>query len=490
MRTSGLGAGARRVLFTAACFASTAAAQDATLARLRAEGLERSQVDAIFNHLTNVVGQRLTGTPAYNAAATWARDRFAEWGLANARLDPFPFGRGWTLEHLTLEMTAPRYFPLIGYPEAWTPSMRAAVRGTPVYVGDKSAAEIEAMADRVRGAIVLPVEPQAEFAEADRIQPAAVDTAIRSGAPRFPGQRSAMPVNQMRTLLQRLGAAVILRPSAAKHGTAFVLGQRNTRDDAVPSIVLVAEHYNTIVRALKAGEPVALHVDMRSRYESADTNTYNVLAEIPGEDPALKDEVVLIGAHLDSWHSSNGATDNADGVASMMEAMRILKAAGVRPRRTIRIGLWSGEEQGLLGATAYARKYHAPGTPGHDRLSVYFNDDPGTGATFGFYAENSAPAKALLDQWLEPLRDLGVKKNVLGPIGSTDHLAFTRLGLPGFTAIKDYTHYDVYSRHSNTDFYERLREADLRQGAIVMAVVAWQAAMMPARFPRAERPAQ
>jgi carboxypeptidase Q len=225
---------------------------------------------------------------------------------------------------------------------------------------------------------------------------------------------------------------------------------------------------------------------MRSHYETADTNTYNIIAEIPGEDPALKDQVVLIGAHLDSWHSSNGATDNADGVAGMMEAIRILKAVGVRPRRTIRIAIWSGEEQGLLGARFHATKLYGPeNVAARDKISVYLNDDPGTGATFGFYMENNAAAKAIFDAWLEPLKDLGVMKNVIGPIGSTDHLAFTAFGIPGFTAIKDYVAYDVYSRHSNTDFYERAREKDLKQSAIVMAVFAYHAAMRDGMIPRA-----
>ena len=458
----------------------------AMIAKIRAEGLDRSKVDEVFNQLTNVAGPRLTGTPAYNAAAKYAQTKLAEWGLANSHLEAFPFGRGWTLDKLTLEMTAPRYFPLIGYPEAWTPSMKAVATGAPIYLGDKTAAEIEAMGEKLRGAIILPVRPQTTWAERDRIQPAAIDSNIRSGAPAFPNATSATPLNTMRPLLQRFGAAAILRPNAAKMGTAFVLGQRNTRDDAVPSIILTMEHYNMVVRAAQAGAPVKLNVDMRSHYETADTNTYNIVAEIPGEDPALKDQVVLIGAHLDSWHSSTGATDNADGAATMMEAMRILKAIGVHPRRTIRLAIWSGEEQGLLGSKFHADKFYGPANvAARDKISVYLNDDPGTGATFGFYMENNTAAKAIFDAWLEPLKDLGMMKNVIGPITSTDHLSFTAHGIPGFTAIKDYVDYDVYSRHSNADFYERLKEKDLKQSAIVMAVFAYHAAMRNEMIPRA-----
>jgi hypothetical protein len=405
--------------------------------------------------------------------------------MSNSHLEPFPFGRGWVLDKLTLEMTAPRYFPLIGYPEAWTPSMKSAVSGAPIYLGDKTAAEIEAMGEKLRGAIILPVRPQTVFAEKDRLQPAALDTNIRSGAPNFANATSATPLNAMRPILQKYGAAVILRPSAAQHGTAFVLGQARTADDAIPSIVLVMEHYNTIVRAAQSGAPVKLNVDMRSHYVTTDTSTYNIVAEIPGEDPALKDQVVLIGAHLDSWHSSNGATDNADGAATMMEAMRILKAVGVHPKRTIRLAIWSGEEEGLLGSKAYADKNYGPqNVAARDKISLYLNDDPGTGATFGFYMENNAPAKAIFDAWLAPLKDLGVMKNVIGPITNTDHLSFTAYGIPAFTAIKDYKDYDVYSRHSNTDFYERIAEKDLKQSSIVMAVFAYHAAMRDQMIPR------
>ncbi|HEX7090309.1 MAG TPA: M20/M25/M40 family metallo-hydrolase [Longimicrobiales bacterium] len=467
-----------------------AAAQEpvdtAMIARIRAEGLERSRVLETYGTLTDVIGPRLTGSPAFRRAAEWARDRLAEWGLENARLEPFEFGRGWTLEKLTLEMTAPRYFPLIGYPEAWTPSTRGVIEGTPVYVGDLSAAEIRALGERLRGAIVLAQPPQPAFITADRPQPADAGEPVRIGAPRSIRSEGPVPLRELMPLLQQAGAAAVLRPNQGAHGTVFVLGRRDTPDDTVPSIILAPEHYNMLVRLLAAGEPVALRVELRTRYHEEETNAYNVLAEIPGTDPGLRHEVVMIGAHLDSWHASTGATDNADGSAAALEAMRILKAVGARPRRTIRVALWGGEEQGLLGSRAYVQEHLAGEDDARAReaFSVYFNDDPGTGATYGFYAEESAEAKAILDAWLAPLRDLGVKRNVIQGIGATDHLAFTRVGLPGFTTIKDYRDYDVRTHHTNADFYERVSEADLKQSAIVLAVFAWHAAMRDGRFPR------
>jgi Zn-dependent M28 family amino/carboxypeptidase len=264
-----------------------------------------------------------------------------------------------------------------------------------------------------------------------------------------------------------------------------VLGNRATKDDAVPSVILAAEHYNMIARLVQHGTPVRLNAEVRAKYQAADTSGYNVIAEIPGTDPALKNEVVLVGAHLDSWHSATGATDNADAVAAMMEAMRMLKAVGAQPRRTIRLALWGGEEEGLLGSKAYVEKHLKNDAAARDAIAVYLNDDPGMGPTYGFYSEENAGAKAIFDEWLRPLGDLGVKRNPVDKIGNTDHLSFTAVGIPGFTTLKDYRDYDVRTHHTNADFYERVSEKDLQQSAIVMAVFAWQAAIRDGKFPRA-----
>ena len=474
----------------AAVYATPLAAQekpDATmLARIRAEGMDRSQVLDLYGHLTDAIGPRLTGSPAFRQAADWTLERLRGWGLADAHLEAFEFGRGWTLEKQVLGMTAPRYFPLVGYPEAWSPPTRGLVEGTPIYIGDQDADAVRAMAARLRGAIVLPVPPQTAFVTEDRPQPADASGAVRSGAPPMPRNAGAIPSRELSSLLREVGAAAVLRPNAGEHGTLFVLGNRNTPDNAVPAIILAAEHYNLLVRMLQAGESPRLRVEVGARYHTDDTNSYNVLAEIPGADPALKDEVVMIGAHLDSWHSATGAMDNADGCAIVMEAMRILSAVGARPRRTIRVALWGGEEEGLLGSRAWVERHLAgnANAAARDRFQVYLNDDPGGGPIYGFYAEDNAAAKSLFDAWLAPLRDLGAKRNVIEGIGSTDHVSFTRIGVPAFTAIKDYTDYDTRTHHTNADFYERVAEPDLKQSAIVMAAFAWQAAMRDARFPR------
>ncbi|MBI3049628.1 MAG: M20/M25/M40 family metallo-hydrolase [Acidobacteria bacterium] len=459
----------------------------AMVARIKEEGLQRSRVRELYLTLSDAFGARLTASPSYTQAARWARDRFAEWGLANARLEPFMFGRGWSLEKVSVEMTAPRYLPLIAYADAWTPSMTGVVNGRAVYVGDKTAAEIQAMAPQLRGAIVLARLPQALFMDGDRPQPGLSDRPVRTGNPVIPPTRSVTSADELLLLLQRAGAAVTLKPSAYRDGTVGVTGNRNTASDAVPSIAIAAEHYNMLARLASAGVPVELRIELRTRYHEDDLNTYNVLAEIPGTDPALRDEVVLVGAHLDSWHTGNGATDNGDGVVGVMEAMRILAALGVRPRRTIRAALWSGEEQGLLGARAYLRQ-HLADPAARDRLAVYLNDDPGSGRTLGFYMEGNAAAKAIFDAWLEPLKDLGMTRNIVEGIGATDHVPFNEAGLPGFNAIKDFEAYDERTRHTNADFPERVTDDELKQSAIVLAVFAWHAAVRDGKIPRAVRP--
>lgn len=465
---------------------SSAVAQEPDVAtvvdRIRAEGIERSGVAELFEMLATTIGPRLTASPQFFQAAGFARDRLADWGVANPHLEAFEFGRGWTLEGLTLEMTAPRYFPLIGYPEAWTPSTDGVIEGEPVYIGESGADEIRAMAERLRGRIVLAYPPQDEFITEDRPQPADHDESVRIGAPRMPRSRPAAG-REINALLEEVGAGVVLEPNPGRHGTIFVLGNRNTKDNATPSIVLAAEHYNMLVRLVKSGHAPSLRVGLRVRYHEDDSNGYNVIAEIPGSDPAVANEIVLVGAHLDSWHSATGATDNADGAAAALEAMRILKAVGVRPRRTIRVALWGGEEEGLLGSAAYAAQ-HAVGRPDGERHYIYLNDDPGGGATRGWYLENNAALKPIFDDWLVPLRDLGMKKNVIEGIGSTDHVVFNRAGVPGYNTIKDYDDYDVRTHHTNTDFPERIAGQDLRESAIVLAVFAYRAAVWRGPLPR------
>jgi hypothetical protein len=460
----------------------------ATIASIKGEGLDRSsRVSELFNHLTNVIGPRLTGSPAFKEAVDWSAERFRELRLANVRAEAWPFGRGWTLEKLTLEVTEPRYFPLIGYPEAWTPSTTGELLATPVYIGDWTAEQVRARKAELAGKIVLPWKPQPAFITQDRLQPADHQNRVRIGAPPNVGTTGPVERRELGALMRDVGAAAVLQPNQGQHGTAFVLGSRNTRDDAVPSVILASEHYNLIVRMLHARRPVTLRLNVQTRYHTADTSGYNVIGDIPGSDPRIGDEVVMVGAHLDSWHSATGATDNADASASLIEAARILQRLGLRPRRTIRFALWGGEEQGLLGARAYVQQHLAgdANAAARDKFSVYFNHDPGTGPIYGWYLEENDAVKPIFDAWLEPLRDIGARRNVMDKIGSTDHLAFIAAGLSGFNSLQDYEDYDVRTHHTNTDFYERLNLDDLKEAAVVLATFAYQAAMRDEKIPRA-----
>jgi hypothetical protein len=459
---------------------------DGMMARIRTEGLQRSSAMTLYRTLTDEIGARLTGSPAHVQAARWARDRFMEWGLANPHLEPYEFGRGWQLEQVSVAMTEPRYLPLVAYPDAWSPSTAGVVTGRVVYVGDKRTAQIQAMAPQLRGAIVLTHLPVTEFVDRDRPQPGLDDGPVATGNPVLPGARSTAPANEMMPILFGAGTAVALRPSAYRDGTVGVTGNRLMPADTVPTIVVAGEQYNVLARLAVQGRPASVRVELRTRFFDEDRNSYNVIGEIPGQDPALRDQIVLIGGHLDSWHAASGGTDNADGAVAVMEAMRILRAIGASPRRTIRVALWSGEEQGLLGARAYlAQHFNTPAS--RDQLSVYLNDDPGSGRTLGVYMEGNREAKAIFDRWLVPLQDLGATRNILEGINATDHVPFKEVGLPGFNVIKDFEAYDERTRHTNADFPERMSEDELKQSAIFMATFAWQAAMSDEKVPRAGR---
>jgi len=464
-----------------------------SLAKLKHEAFESSQAAPVFEMLTSSIGPRLTASPAHKRATEFARDRLASYGLENARLEPWKFGRGWSLEKLTVEMVEPRYVPLLGYADGWSASTQGEIAGAPVLVAGKTAEEIAALGGKLKGAIVLTQPAVKDFIRSDRPQPSdpsyvpesagyATNSTVRSltapSAPPSTAQRFAQS-------LSAAGAAVLLKPSRGEDGTVFVTG-RDEGPGAAPAVTLSGEHYNMILRMLEQNIPVKLRVNVQTKFYDADQgNAYNVLAELPGSDPAVRDEVVMIGAHLDSWHTGTGATDNADGSTTVMEAMRILKASGLRPRRTIRVALWGGEEQGLLGSRAWVLEHLAgeKNKAARDKMDVYFNIDNGTGPIYGWYAQNDAAAKLIFDGWLEPLKESGARRNTLEAVGSTDHLSFIAAGVPGFNPIQDYVNYDVRTHHTNMDTAERVNVADIRQAALMMAAFAYDAAMADQKMP-------
>jgi hypothetical protein len=477
------------VLSVAAVAFSRAQSSDPVLAKIRSEGLERSQVPPVFEYLTIDIGPRLTASPAQKRAAEWVRDRLSSYGLENSHLEPWAFGRGWTFEKLTLEMIEPRYLPLIGYADGWSAATSGDLVATPVFVGGKSPEGLTTLAAQLKGAIVMPEPIVTSFVRHDRPDPSSPDYQADVAATTRAASRRPPPWDYTETpqtrALRAAGAAVILRPSVGEHGTVGG-GGRDGGPGAVPSVTMSAEHYNMIARMLEKKIPVKLRVNVQSTFHNADGgNAYNVIAELPGADPALKDEVVMIGAHLDSFHTAVGATDNADGATTVIEAMRILKAVGARPRRTIRVALWSGEEQGLLGSKAWVAQHLAgdANRAARDKFDVYLNIDNGTGPIYGWYLQNNEEVHGLFDGWLDPLKSLGVRRNTIEPIGASDHLSFIDVGVPAFNPIQDYVNYDVRTRHTNMDTVERVDEKDIQQAAVVMAMFAYHAAMLDRKIP-------
>ncbi len=456
----------------------------AMIAKIRAEGLNNSRVMETFDHLVNVIGPRLTASPAYQTAVKWSQDKLVGMGFDNVHSEPWEFGRGWQLERITVEMIEPRYLPMIAYARGWSPSTNGRIAAAPVWAGNP-AAPVESFNGKLGGAIVMTAPIQEDFVRNDR-DPAGGDFRRKSLLPQNAQQAAQARSTAAAGLAQKERAAVTLEPNLGEHGTVFVTG-RDLGSNGIPSIVLGAEQYNIIARLLAANVPVKLAVDLQTRFFEQDRNAYNIIAEIKGSDPRIGDDVVMVGAHLDSWHTGTGATDNADGIATEIEALRILKAAGAKPRRTIRIALWGGEEQGLLGSKAYVAA-HLTGDAGkaaRDRFSVYFNLDNGTPPITGFYLEGNPEMQPIMEAWLKPVNDLGATISTLQKIGSTDHLSFIAVGVPGFQAVQDYNNYDVRTHHTNVDTYERVSAASLKQASVVMATVLYNAAMRDAKVPRA-----
>jgi carboxypeptidase Q len=506
--------------------------------KIREEGMQRSQVMETLSWLTDVHGPRLTNSPQYNRASEWAKGKLTEWGLQNASLEAWgPFGRGWSLEGFTANIVKPDFIPLIAYPKAWSPSTNGVVRGPVVYLDAKTPDDLAKYKGKLKGAIVLispPREVPAHFSPQGRRMNDEQLLAMANSEPPTPGgggfrrgggnpdQRTALDlVNRKWQMVYEEGAAVALDIGRGDGGTIFVQSvtmpaaaadtpfDRRPRPQApdaktVPQASLAAEHYNRIVRMVTKGVPVELEVQISAKFHDQDLMGHNVIAEIPGSD--LKDEIVMVGGHFDSWHSGTGATDNGAGSAVAMEVVRIIQALGVKPRRTIRIGLWGGEEQGLIGSRAHVDMRYAsrqtsgasagqqgqqgPITlkPAHDKFSSYFNLDNGTGKIRGVYLQGNEAVRPIFRAWLEPFRDLGAATLTSRNTSGTDHLSFDGVGLPGFQFIQDEIEYDTRTHHSNMDVYDRIQADDMKQASVIIAAFVYNAAMRDEKLPRKPLP--
>lgn len=504
----------RLMRFAAAAFvlgaAPTLLAQEpvdaAAIQRIRTEAFERSQVMEIASWLTDVHGPRLTNSPTSKAAGDWAVKTLSGWGLSGARLEPWGnFGMGWENQRMVAQVTAPVAFPVIAYPSAWTPGTNGPVTARVVHVQIDTITDLERYRGTLRGAIVLLGEPrdlEAPFtADATRLsdsqlaEMAAAEPQVQGqGGQRFGGQQGRFQaLQQLNAARNQLfldeQVAAVLMIGRGDVGTVFVSSTGGSRDPAnpalLPTVVLAAEHFNRIARILEKGLPVTMELDVRSRFYDSDLTAWNVVAEIPGTDK--RDEVVMLGAHFDSWHAGTGATDNAAGSAVMMEAVRILKTLNLPLRRTVRIALWTGEEQGLLGSRAYVRTVfgssEAP-TPAHAKFAGYFNVDNGTGAIRGVYLQGNSAVKPIFEAWMKPFADKGVRTLTIRNTGGTDHLAFDGVGLPGFQFIQDPVDYSTITHHSSMDVWERLQPDDMKLNAAVVAAFVYLTANRDQPLPR------
>jgi hypothetical protein len=473
----------------------------AAIARLKDEGLKRSRVMEVASYLTDVYGPRLTGSPDVKEAADWTVKTLADFGMANVHIESWPFGRAWQNERVVARAVSPRTYPLIAYPKAWTPGTNGPVTAEATLAVIQNDRDFDRFRGTLRGRFVLALplrqvparfEPLGRrFTDGDLAGLAAPPAPRRNAGG---NAQNAAAFNQRKTRFWvDEGVAAVLDFSAGDGGTLFV-GSGGSRDpnapQVPPQVTLAVEHYGRIARTLEKNIPVTLFMDIQNRFVD-NVEGFNIIADLPGTDKA--DEIVMLGAHFDSWHTGTGATDNAAGSAVMLEAMRLLKATGVRLRRTVRLGLWTGEEQGFFGSRAYVKAHLGdPATmqlkPDHAKFSAYFNVDNGTGLIRGVYQQGNEVVAPIFSAWMAPLKDLGVSALTMRGTGGTDHVSFDAVGLPGFQFIQDPVEYDSRTHHSNMDVYERLQPEDMMRNAVIVATFAYNAANRDEPLPRKPLP--
>lgn len=481
---------------------------------IRKHGLEQSQVKDIAGWMTDVYGPRLTGSPMLDKATEWAQKTLKDWGMSNVHLESWgPFGRGWEMSHFEMHHSGPSYWPIIAYPKAWSPSVKGS--GEVVYLEASSLEDLDQYRGKLKGKFVLldtirevkePFEPLARRHDAESLLELA-DAPEPTPRPRR-GYRNLGRFEFNKAMWKMLEEeqplGVLSRSYKGDLGTVFVSSARTSegrsRDEdqqVVPQFTLSVEHYNRILRNLMRGIPAELSVELKAEYTNPDGMEHNIIAEIPGTD--LKDEVVMFGAHFDSWHTGTGATDNAAGSTVMMEAARILletiKESGIQPRRTLRLALWTGEEQGLYGSRAYGRENFAEFAPDsytpqgkmkpmQKKVSAYYNLDNGTGKIRGIYLQGNDAVAPIFRAWLQPFKDLDATTLSLANTGGTDHLSFDAVGIPGFQFIQEPMAYFARTHHSNMDNFDHLVEEDLAQAATIISSFIFHTAMRDEMIPR------
>jgi hypothetical protein len=504
------------------------------ITRLRQEEYGHSQVMDIMSHLTDDIGPRLTGSPNMKKANEWTRDEFTQWGLVNAHLEPWgPFGRGWAYQLCEVRMVSPDYMQFLAIPEAWTPGTNGPLRAAVAQVIATTSADLEKYKGKLAGKIVLFGEARVpdpsdkplfhrddddELAKIALFQrPAFPGAGPRPGGPGGPRRAEMMQRMRFQQDLpkfladEHVAAVLDVTRVPGEDGTLFVQSggsYEKGKTIAVPRVTISVEHFGRVTRLMEKKVPVEVEMNVQTTFYDDDDKAYNTLAEIPGVDPSLKDQVVMLGGHLDSWHAGEGATDNGAGSVVAMEAVRLLKKLSIQPRRTIRIALWSGEEEGLFGSRGYVKEHFGsrPEPPRRENqdmpefmrppsgplqlkpeqklISAYFNLDNGAGRIRGIYLQENAQVRPIFDKWMEAFRDLGMTTLTMRNTGSTDHVSFDAVGIPAFEFLQDSLDYGSLTHHSNLDVYEHIRPDDLQQAATIMAGFVYNAAMCNEMIPR------
>lgn len=480
------------------------------VAKIREEGFQRSQVMDLAGYMSDVLGARLTLSEDMKRAQAWVKDKMEELGLVNIVIEPFmDYGVTWDNEYFSLHMLEPDYQPLVGFPLTHTPSTPGKITCPAIIAGIQTKQDLDKFRGKLAGAMVLTTPPATIDTEAmARATPRRTPEELKQmeenviPRPRRRREDAGPPNPEMLKAEEKIafykaeGVLALLECRSGRPGAVRGFSRPGTKDDnwsregslnSLPIIAVTPEHYNRMYRILEREIPVKVELEVRNRLGEHAEQACNVLGEIPGTD--LSDEVVMIGAHFDTWHASPNASDDTSGCAVALEAARILKAVGAQPRRTIRVALWAGEEQGIHGSREYVHKHFGNPKnpeigikPGYDKFSVYFNQDYGAGAYRGIFLQGNEYVRHIFQAWMEPLKDLGFTTISIQSVGSTDHVSFDAAGLPGFQFIQD--RIPGTAGHTNLDFFDTLQADDLMKNAVIMAVFAYQAAMSDDRIPR------
>jgi hypothetical protein len=479
--------------------------------RIKQEALQRSQVMDTLWYLTDVHGPRLTNSPGEREAAAWTQGRLRDWAIPVIREERFAFGRGWANDKTTAHVLTPRPFPMIAAPRAWTPGTNGTVTAEAVVTAIRTDADFAAWTGKLAGKVVLnqpmvdvplltaPLARRFTDQELTDVQGQPVNAGRGRGGRGGGGAGNAAQfAERLNQFFVKEGVVATLEPGTGRNNRSTILVHNSpapyrsaTPPMLTPQLIVSSEQYNRIARLVDGKVPVRLELNVQNRFVGDSLDAFNIVAELPGTDKAA--EVVMLGAHFDSWHSGTGAVDNAAGSAAMMEALRILKTTGLRLRRTVRLVLWNGEEQGRIGSQAYVKEHFGdPETmvlkPEHARVSAYFNMDNGSGAIRGVYLEGNEAIRPVFSAWMEPFRSMGMTTLSIRGTTNTDHQSLDVIGIPAFQFIQDQLEYGSNAHHSNNDVYERVVPEDMMKNAAIIASFVYHAAVRDELLPRKPLP--